>query len=34
MTIVHQIEMIVPDFTGVARLADEVLTEHLGKDKV
>jgi hypothetical protein len=26
--------VIVPDFTGVARLADEALTEHLGKHKI
>jgi hypothetical protein len=34
MTIVHQVEVIVPDFTGVARLADEALTEHLGKYQI
>jgi hypothetical protein len=34
MAIVHQIQVIVPDFTGVARLADEILTEHLGKHKI
>jgi hypothetical protein len=34
MTIVHQVEVIVPDFTVVARLADEVLTEQLSKYQI
>jgi hypothetical protein len=34
MTIVHQVEVIVPDFTVVSRLADEVLPEQLGKYQI